>query len=266
MVEGGKRTRGLAFTSSKERPIVSVITIVYNRKKDLQATFRSVFEQSYDNIEYIVVDGGSSDGTLELIQENDDKIGYWRSEPDKGLYDAMNKGLSLAKGDYLWFMNAGDLIYDKDTVKNLVSKAGREADIYFGETLLFDEDGKEWGLRSEVTTQKLPKDLSWRSLKLGMVVCHQSILVKRDLAPEYILDHPYSADIDWVIKSLKNAKRIVNTDQILSRYLMGGFSKKNLIKSWNDRYKILARHYGFLPNLWNHMVIILRAIFRSKKY
>lgn len=266
MKEGGQRTKGITLESSKENPVVSIITIVYNRKQDLQATFESVFAQSYSNIEYIVVDGASNDGTLDLIESYSDKISYWRSEPDKGLYDAMNKGLSLAQGDFVWFMNAGDLIFENDTTERIIQKAGREVDVYFGETMMFDETGKEWGIRSQITNQVLPKKLGWRSLSKGMVVCHQSILVKRGIAPEYILDHPFSADIDWVIKSLKAADQIVNTDQILSRYLMGGFSKKNLFKSWADRYDILKRHYGVFPNLWNHLMIVLRALLQRRSY
>lgn len=266
MIEGGKRTRGFNYESTENEPVISVITIVYNRVEDLSKTFDSVFSQSYSNIEYVVVDGGSTDGSLDLIKAYDDKLAYWRSEPDNGLYDAMNKALSLATGDYVWFMNAGDLIYNTDTASRMIAQKGRSADIYFGETLMFDENGKEYGLRSEVTTQKLPKTLNWKSLQRGMVVCHQSILVRRSIAPNYILGHPYSADIDWVIKCLKKADQIHNTNMILSRYLMGGFSKKNLKKSLLDRYQILQRHYGFIPNLWNHAIIVLRAVFSSAKY
>ena len=95
---------------------ISVITVVYNGIDLLRGTMESVFAQTYPNIEYIIIDGNSNDGTLELIKENESKITKWISEPDKGLYDAMNKGIKLATGDFLWFMNAGDRIFAKDTL------------------------------------------------------------------------------------------------------------------------------------------------------
>lgn len=266
MKEGGHRLNHVLPVYEEQKPVISIITIVYNRKEDLQKTFASVFAQDYPNIDYVVIDGASTDGTLEVIEENAEKISYWRSEPDKGLYDAMNKGLAYAIGDYVWFMNAGDLIFDEQTCSKIANIAGRSADIYYGETMMFDEQGKDWGLRSEVTTQKLPKRMTWKSLRKGMVVCHQSILVKRSIAPAYVLNHPYSADIDWVIKALKRSSKIVNTGLILSRYLMGGYSKQHLKKSLLDRYEILKKHYGFVPNLLSHIGIVLRASLRSKKY
>ncbi len=267
MEEGGKRVAGTYdLLSSSEQPIVTVLTVVYNRKDDLAITIPSVINQTYRNIEYVVVDGGSSDGTLEVIKQYGDELSYWISEKDEGLYDAMNKALGLATGDYVWFMNAGDEIYHEDTTRMIISIAGGIPDIYFGETMMIDEERKEVGIRSEVTNQRLPYDLTWKSLKRGMVVCHQSILVRRSIAPPYILDHLYSADIDWVIKCLKKAELAQNANAILSKYLMGGFSKQHHRKSLWDRYDILKRHYGFLPNLFNHAMITMRSLFAKKQY
>ncbi len=225
-----------------------------------------MLSQTYRSIEYVIVDGASTDGCRAYIQEHDEQIAYWVSEPDKGLYDAMNKGLSLAKGDYVWFMNAGDEIFDQNTCQKMVDGLSGDPDILFGETMMIDESRVEVGLRSEITTQKLPNELNWKSLQRGMVVCHQSILVRTSIAQEYILDHPFSADIDWVIKALKRSKQNHNSGQILSRYLMGGFSKKNHRKSLMDRFDILRIHYGLIPTLWNHIWIVLRAMFSSPKY
>lgn len=264
-MEGGKRTRGIRPDKSAG-PILSVVTIVYNRKEDLEISLPSVLNQTYRGIEYVIVDGASKDGTLELIRQHDEQIDYWVSEPDKGLYDAMNKGLSLAQGDYVWFMNAGDEIFSKDTCQKMIDDLQGDPDIIFGETMMIDENRKEVGTRSEITTQKLPTKLNWRSLKRGMVVCHQSILVRTSIAEPYILDHPFSADIDWVIKALKKSKGNHHTNMILSRYLMGGFSKKNHRKSLLDRFDILKRHYGLIPTVWNHVLIVLRALFSRAKY
>src|SRR5690554_4553164 len=97
-------------------PKISIITVVFNGEKVLEKTMKSVFSQNYDNIEYVIIDGGSSDGTLKLIEKHKDRITYWSSEPDRGIYDAMNKGLKNSSGDYVWFLNAGDEIYAADTL------------------------------------------------------------------------------------------------------------------------------------------------------
>ncbi len=246
-------------------PKISIITIVYNGVDLLEGTIQSVASQSYSNIEYLIIDGGSKDGTLDLIHKHGETISKWISEPDKGLYDAMNKGLKLATGDFVWFMNAGDHILKPDTVEKMVAACQPNTDIIYGEVMLVNEERQYQGTRSELTTQKLPAQLNWKSLNKGMVVCHQGFLPKRSLAPSYLLDN-LSADIDWVIQCLKEAKVVTNTKLVVAEYLMGGISKQHHKQSLKDRYAILTQHYGFVPNLWNHFMIVLRSIFSSKKY
>jgi len=115
---GGLRTNGLFHKKSNpDHPLVSIITVVRNGEKYLEQTIKSVIYQTYDNVEYIIIDGGSTDGTLDIIRKYDDKIAYWVSEPDDGLYDAMNKGSNIASGDYALYLNAGDYFYQNDTVQ-----------------------------------------------------------------------------------------------------------------------------------------------------
>lgn len=243
-------------------PKFSIITIVYNSKDVLEGTILSVINQSYTNIEYIIVDGASNDGTIDTIKKYEGKIQKWISEPDKGLYDAMNKGIDMASGDYLWFMNAGDRIFESSTLEKIATKAIDNPDILFGEVMLVNDQRSHIGTRSEITTQKLPRKLNWKSLKKGMVVCHQGFLPKRSITSQYILGN-ISADIDWVINCLKKAKTIKNTDLVLAEYLQGGLSKKQHRKALWNRYEVLKKHYGWLPNLWNHFQIIIRAAFNN---
>ena len=119
--EGGLRTRGLLKKDHDSKPLVSVVTVVFNGAQHLEETIRSIINQSYDNIEYIIIDGGSTDGTLDIIKQYDHTIAYWVSEPDSGIYDAMNKGVSLACGDWINFMNAGDIFSDETTVQHVFS-------------------------------------------------------------------------------------------------------------------------------------------------
>lgn len=248
------------------RPQISIITVVYNGKELLEKTINSIVSQSSSNYEYLIIDGGSTDGTLDIIKKYSDKINYWISEKDKGIYDAMNKGIEAAKGEYILFLNAGDELYAPDVLKTIFSKSP-EADIFYGETVLTDDE-KELGTRSELSTRKLPENLTWKSLSKGMVVCHQSFIVRKELIPFYDMQYKLSSDIDWVIKCLKNSKNTVNTHLIISKYLIGGYSVKNIRKSWTERFIILKKHFGLLSTLCNHFYIALRFFIRkgNKKY
>jgi glycosyltransferase involved in cell wall biosynthesis len=219
----------------------------------------SIIGQEFRAFEYIIIDGASTDGTLEIIRKYAQHISYWVSEPDKGLYDAMNKGLQVAKGKYVWFMNAGDEIYSSETLKLLFSKS-TDADVYYGDALFFHAEGKTIGLRSEVTPHQLPEKLSWQSLQYGMVVCHQSFIVRKAIAPFYNLSHPYSADVDWEIQCLKNAREVIHTGLVLCRYLTGGFSKKHLYRSLRDRFGVLQSHFGTFTTFKNHIWITFRGM------
>jgi glycosyltransferase involved in cell wall biosynthesis len=242
-----------------KQPKITIITVVFNGIDLLAGTIQSVFAQTYPNIEYLIIDGNSNDGTLKLIKENEDKITKWISEPDKGLYDAMNKGIKLATGDFLWFMNAGDRIFSNDTVEKMVAAYTPKTDILFGEVMLVNENREYLGTRSEVTTQRLPEKLKWQSLKYGMCVCHQAFLPKREIVPLYALDN-LSADIEWVIRCLKKAQEATPSNLILAEYLAGGLSKKRHKEGLNGRYAILQEYYGFIPNILNHFIIIIRAV------
>lgn len=238
---------------------ISIITVVYNGENLLEGTIQSVLNQSYPNIEYIIVDGKSKDGTLSVINKYADKISHWISESDKGLYDAMNKSLDLVTGDFIWFMNAGDRIFAPDTVEKMVAQYTSETDILYGEVMLVDDARKHIDIRSNLTTQKLPNHLNFNSLQRGMVVCHQGFLPRKSIAKKYMTGN-LAADIDWVLECLKQSRKNTNTHLILSEYLQGGVSKQRHQQSLKDRYQILKKHYGFLPNLWNHFWIILRGI------
>ena len=241
-------------------PKISIITVVYNSVDLLSGTIESVIGQTYPLIEYIVVDGGSKDGTVAIIEKYVDHISQWISEPDNGLYDAMNKGLKMATGDFVWFMNAGDHIYTPDTLDKMIQKWQPDTDILYGEVMLVDDARKELGTRSATTKQKLTNPLHWKDLAKGMVVCHQGFLPQRRLAPFYIKNN-LTADIDWVIKCLKASKKTTATELTVASYLVGGLSKQQHQRSLKDRYLVLKEHFGFWGNLWNHVRILLRRIF-----
>jgi glycosyltransferase involved in cell wall biosynthesis len=236
-----------------QQPVLSVITIVYNNVKDIERSMLSVLNQSYPNLEYVVIDGGSTDGTKAIIEKYRHRLTTYRSEPDKGIYDAMNKGLALAKGDYVLFMNSGDEIYDQDTVTK-VFQTKEDADIYYGETEMYNEQWQSLGQRRH----RAPESFTWKSFKYGMSISHQAIYVKRTLAEPYDLTYKYSADIDWIIKIARKARKIVNTRLYVAKYLVGGVSKQKHLDSLKERFHIFSKYYGLLPNLFNHLVIAIR--------
>ncbi|HTD98552.1 MAG TPA: glycosyltransferase family 2 protein [Mucilaginibacter sp.] len=231
------------------KPKLSIITIVYNNAKDIERTMFSVLDQTYPNIEYIIVDGLSNDGTLDIIKKHQDKIRLI-SEKDEGIYDAMNKGLATATGDYVLFMNSGDEIYAPDTVAKVFT-ATDDADIYYGETEMINAQGESLGQRRH----KAPEQFTWRSFKYGMSVSHQAIYIRCSLTEHYDRQYQLSADIDWIIRAAKKAKTIVKVEGYVAKYLVGGMSKQKHRQSLQERFNIMKRYYGLVPTLFNHLVI-----------
>ncbi|WAC41944.1 glycosyltransferase family 2 protein [Pedobacter sp. SL55] len=242
-------------------PKLSVITIVYNNAAAIERTMLSVLNQSYKNIEYVVIDGASTDGTLQIIKKYENRLAKLISEKDKGIYDAMNKGLTQATGDYVLFMNSGDEIYDLDTVEKVFATAPN-ADIYYGETEMYDENWNSLGQRRH----QAPETFTWRSFKYGMSISHQAIYMKRSLTEPYDLRYKYSADIDWIIKIAKKASNIVNTHLYVAKYLVGGMSKQKHRESLKERFKIFSHYYGFVANVINHVVIAFNLGFYFLKH
>ncbi|MGY3214980.1 glycosyltransferase family 2 protein [Mucilaginibacter sp. HD30] len=236
--------------SKQARPILSVVTVVYNNVANIERTMLSVLNQTYPAIEYIVIDGASTDGTLQIIERYKDKLGKFISEEDKGIYDAMNKGILAATGDYIIFMNSGDEFYSDDTVARVFASA-EDADIYYGETEMMDEEGNNLGRRRHAA----PEAFTWRDFKYGMSISHQAIYIKRSLVEPYDPKYQLSADIDWILRAAKKAKSIVNVHTYVARYKMGGMSKQKHRQSLLERFDIMKKHYGLLPTVFNHMVI-----------
>ena len=176
-------------------PKFSIITVTYNAEKVLEDTILSVISQTYHHVEYIIVDGGSEDKTLSIIDRYRSRIHTVVSEPDKGLYDAMNKGISLATGDYLCFLNAGDCFHEDNTLQQMVHTIiGNELpDVLYGETAIVDKNGHFLRMRR----LSAPETLTWKSFKQGMLVCHQAFFPRHTLVEPYNLQYRFSADFDW---------------------------------------------------------------------
>ena len=225
-------------------PKFSIITVTYNAGKVLEDTIQSVITQTYKNVEYILVDGGSTDNTLSIINQYRSMIQQVISEPDRGLYDAMNKGIKMATGDYICFLNAGDAFHEDDTLQQMVHSLTENAlpDVLYGETAIVDEEGHFLRMRR----LSAPEHLTWKSFQHGMLVCHQAFFARRDRVEPYDLRYRFSADFDWCIRIMKKSKVLHNTHLTLK-----------------ERFRIMCKHYGYLTTISHHIGFVARLLYKK---
>jgi glycosyltransferase involved in cell wall biosynthesis len=253
---------------------VSVVTVTYNAEKALPKTMLSVLNQSCYDFEYLIIDGNSTDDTISIIQEFENRVQKgefginseqyrWISEPDQGLYDAMNKAIGLAKGDFIWFINAGDKIFSPETLKQVVDaiEQNPNVDVVYGQTVIIGQNDELLGERHRVA----PANLTRKSLLDGLVVCHQSVIVRRSIAPQYDLSYKLTADYDWMCRVLDVSRKNVYIDGYLSKFQTAGLSTKRRKQSLKERFVIMKRHFGLLPTLWSHVCILIKYPFVTRK-
>ncbi len=257
-------------------PLITVATVTYNAESTLPCTLESVASQTYPHIEHLIVDGCSKDQTMEQIHRYvDANTGKAQPhdihvvrEPDKGLYDAMNKALEQAAGDYIVFLNAGDRLHSPDTLqKAFAPLAGLSPlpAIVYGETDLVDAEGRFVRHRR----LQAPERLTWKDFRWGMLVCHQSFYVRTDLARQtpYDLAYRFSADYDWCLRLLEQADRkglpVRNSHLVLTDYLCEGLTTQNHKASLGERFRIMARHFGWAATVGRHLWFVLRAVLKK---
>ncbi len=236
-------------------PILSVITVVYNSETLIEYTINSVLAQTYPHIEYVVIDGASTDKTLSSIKNYGARITTLVSERDNGLYDAMNKGLQKATGDYVLFLNSGDEFANPTTVAELFDNY-TNADVYYGDTEIINEQRQYVGKRR----LSAPNNLTWHSLKYGMNVSHQSFIPKRLLCGPYDTTRKINADYDWVITILKKCTTTHRSNNAIAKFLEGGTSRTNLAQGLRERFGFMVKHYGMPQALLSHVYIGFRYI------
>ena len=244
--------------------MLSIITINYNRKSDLEATLKSVAEQSYGDFEYVVIDGGSTDGSVELLKSYSDEIDYWVSEPDKGIFDAMNKGIQAAKGEYLLFLNGGDIFLHPDALANAVDhlKSCKE-DIVYGDIMVEMSYGGE--LRFSY-----PDTLNFRYF-LEHDLPHQATFIRRQLFDQYGLYDPHNKiNADWTFFVLTICKHQVSYRHIpctFTRFQQGGITETmTKLERVRSQESFLMEHFGmFYPDILR-LVQSERNSLKAKSY
>lgn len=237
--------------------LFAIITVTYNAQNTIRRTLESVDSQTCTDYEHIIIDGASKDDTLAIANALPNERRRIISEPDHGLYDAMNKGISATTGKYLIFLNAGDKFHDSDTlakIKDTIVK-NNEPGIVYGQTLIVDNEGNTIGDRHLLAPDKLTLD----SFSKGMLVCHQAFVALRKIAGFYNLDYRFSADFEWCIRCLQHSRNNVGlTDTYLVDYLSEGMTTKNRRASLIERFKIMSTYYGFFTTAANHVSFICR--------
>jgi len=255
--------------------LITVITVVFNGDAYLEKTILSVINQTYDNVEYIIIDGGSTDGTLDIIRKYEEKIDYWVSEKDKGIYDAMNKGLKLPAGSYTVFMNAGDIFPSEKTlykVANQITQNNYPGFVY-GDVIEITMNGKAY----------LRKSRSLDAVKIGMFTCHQSMYYKNQILKEnnilYNLDYKIFADYNFTCRFLDSSKDSLYINEPLSKFELGGLSTlrwyEGLLENNRTRKTILKmsliqrmiiHHAQVLWHIIKFKVPVIHRIIRYKKH
>ena len=242
-----------------QTPKVSIITVVYNGIVHLEQTISSVLGQSYDNIEYIIIDGGSTDGTVELIKQYEDKIAYWVTESDAGIYDAMNKGLAKATGEIVGLINADDW-YEKDAISVVVETFEKEnADVVHGSMRIVKEGGESF-------VKMAMSDIS--NLKKGMLLNHPTVFAKRALYEQYgNFDTSYKIVADWemMMRWFLNDVHFVPTKETLANFRMGGVSSEHLKRSFVEKHRVRQEHKVCSGIDWYYVYDKLKSVLPADK-
>ena len=201
-------------------PLISIITVSYNAATTIEQTILSVINQTYPNIEYIIIDGGSTDGTIDIIKKYVDKISYWISEPDKGIYDAMNKGIKIASGEWINFMNCGDSFYNNTVLEDVFKIADFSSDVIYGNTNKILNLGEYILKASDVTGNNY------------MPFSHQAAFSRTSLMKKYGFDIEFKicADKKFFFEVLKGGYKFEYTDKVIANYeAENGFSASNTL-------------------------------------
>lgn len=241
-IEGGRRTRGERMSGTSAKPLISVVTVVHNGVKHIEETIRAVAGQTYENVEHIVIDGGSTDGTIDILRRLDGTIAYWMSEPDSGVYDAMNKGIMQVTDpeSYILFANADDSLYSPDALQRVVEQ-GKGEDMLYGRMLLADDQ-----VSAVVGKRVDMDDLALQTL------CHPATFVRRkvfDSVGMFDTRYAIAADYDHIVRCFAAPVSTRFVDVVVSRMRMGGLSEDQFMKSCSERKDVIRRRFPVIPRL-----------------
>ncbi len=250
---GGLRLKGYYKKSFRETPLITIVTVVLNDPDGLEKTINSVIEQSYENVEFLIIDGGSTDSTLKIIEKYEDMIDYWLSEPDKGIYDAMNKGIDYANGDWINFLNTADTFHEKSTLEKVFRNSRTDADFIYGHTYFLGGDFqgivKAWDF-----------DILWKT----MIFTHQSLFTRSGVLKKRKFDINFRicADYDIIFNSYMEGLRFHNSDTVIAAFDPGtsDFSRARMAF---EKWSVVRKHRNDLEFHWFYLNLFLKRLFRD---
>ncbi len=252
ILEGGLRLQNANKESLKNKPVVSIVTVVYNGAKYLEETIQSVINQTYNNVEYIIIDGASTDDTLDIIKKYEDKIDYWISESDSGIYDAMNKGIELVNGDWINFMNAGDGFFDNNTLQKVFYKNNlNNIDVVYGNHKVIYQHKTRVAKAGDI-----------KNIWKGSQFCHQSAFVSLKILKDnkFNLSNRIGADFEFFYTLYRKKTNFKYMDIIIANYSSGGLSDIRRIDSIVGWWNIVEKNNAV--NLY-YIFVIVKEIIKS---
>lgn len=238
------------------RPKISIITVSYNAVITIEQAILSVINQTYSNIEYIIIDGKSTDGTADIIKKYEKKISYWVSEPDEGIYDAMNKGIVKATGDYIYFLGADDELFKSNCIENIINiiNLQENVDVFYGNIMMID---RRFGLQ-----KCCGYEVSKKEILNGHMIPHQGMFTSRQLMKKFLFDIKYkiAADFDFMVRCMEKDVTMKYINQIIAYYDVNGSSSQDKL-----RYKEYKEILNAVSNSCN-LKKIERSHLKSKIY
>lgn len=232
-----------SFSMSK-RPYISIITITYNSEKTLEETILSVVNQGYDNLEYLIIDGGSNDGTMTIVEKYRDKIAFVVSEPDKGICDAFNKGIAHATGDIIGIINSDDILLP-GALETVASYYSPDIDVYSGNVLMWNDQTGRTYIRKP--------DIEFKGLRKSFKACHPARFIARKAYEKYgvySLDFRYCMDVDLLIRFCRAGAKIIHIDKEFTKFRIGATSSDSAFKKKNDFAALVRNNGGNIFDFW----------------
>ncbi len=242
------------------KPKVTVVTVVLNDAKHLEQTILSVLNQTYKNIEYIIIDGGSTDGTVEIIKKYETQLAYWVSEKDKGIFYATNKGVDKATGEWINYLNSGDYFFNDTVFEKIFSQPHPKADLLYGSFI-----GNFNGRAVECIAPATVNDRSWK----GMPVCHTAVFARTSLMKKFRFDTKFrvSADGEFMVRCAAAHCVFERLDLVVFRVGTLGYSSANWLKARQENWEIARKYFpGIKTDLFHAQALIREVIFRAFKY